>query len=52
MILCAADLPVCPFEGRIQCNQGADEDVCRRVAHPAQAGLWGKLVSLNIIVRG
>ncbi len=29
MILCAADLPVCPFEGRIQGNQGADEDVCR-----------------------
>jgi hypothetical protein len=29
MILCAVDLPVCPFEERIQGNQGADEDVCR-----------------------
>ena len=29
MILCAADLPVCPFEGRILSKQGADEDVCR-----------------------
>ncbi len=28
-ILCAADLPVCPFEGPIQGSQGADEDVCR-----------------------
>jgi hypothetical protein len=24
--LCAADLPVCPFEGRTQSNQGADEE--------------------------
>ncbi len=29
MISCAADLPACPFEGRTQGNQGADEDVCR-----------------------
>ncbi len=30
MILCAADLPVCPFEERIQGNQGADEE---RLSH-------------------
>ncbi len=30
VVLCAADLPVCPFEGRIQGNQGADEE---RLSH-------------------